>query len=182
MVTCFCDSNDIHPTLALFGGNFLFMDRVLPSDLFGGFKWPFQGLIWLSALHLGDQKVTWKKLGEKKNMFSESNVLCSYHSIIGKWWLPMKWWFYGCIRLPTRKCDTFQADNFVPCPKPQIAKISFAIYQMEFTPNKLNLSETSTCFQLQTETGKVSSWGSICLFGIDFSLEGNIVGVSVYQY
>ena len=33
--------------------------QVLPSDLFGGFKWPFQGL---SDLHLGYQKVTWKKL------------------------------------------------------------------------------------------------------------------------
>ena len=33
--------------------------QVLPSDLFGWFKWPFQGL---SDLHLGDQKVTWKKL------------------------------------------------------------------------------------------------------------------------
>ncbi len=33
--------------------------QVLPSDLFGCFKWPFQGL---SDLHLGDQKVTWKKL------------------------------------------------------------------------------------------------------------------------
>jgi len=31
----------------------------LPSDLFGGFKWPFQGV---SDLHLGDQRVTWKKL------------------------------------------------------------------------------------------------------------------------
>ena len=33
--------------------------QVLPSDLFGGFKWPLQGL---SDLHLGNQKVTWKKL------------------------------------------------------------------------------------------------------------------------
>ncbi len=33
--------------------------QVLPSDLFGCFKWPFQGL---SDLHLGDQKDTWKKL------------------------------------------------------------------------------------------------------------------------
>ena len=33
--------------------------QVLPSDLFGWFKLPFQGL---SDLHLGDQKVTWKKL------------------------------------------------------------------------------------------------------------------------
>ncbi len=35
------------------------MYQVLPSGLFGGFKWPFQGL---SDVHLGDQKVTWKKL------------------------------------------------------------------------------------------------------------------------
>ena len=35
--------------------------QVLPSDLFGCFKWPFQGF---SDLHLGDQKVTWKKLVE----------------------------------------------------------------------------------------------------------------------
>ena len=40
--------------------------QVLPSDLFGGFKWPFQGL---SDLHLGNQKVTWKKL-----------VLVPYHN------------------------------------------------------------------------------------------------------
>ena len=33
--------------------------QVLPSDLFGCFKWPFQGL---SDLHLGYQMVTWKKL------------------------------------------------------------------------------------------------------------------------
>ena len=33
--------------------------QVVPSDLFGWFKRPFQGL---SDLHLGDQKVTWKKL------------------------------------------------------------------------------------------------------------------------
>ncbi len=33
--------------------------QVLPSDPFGDFKWPFQGL---SDLHLGYQKVTWKKL------------------------------------------------------------------------------------------------------------------------
>ena len=33
--------------------------QVLPSDRFGCFKWPLQGL---SDLHLGDQKVTWKKL------------------------------------------------------------------------------------------------------------------------
>ena len=33
--------------------------QVLPSDPFGGFKWPFQGL---SDLNLGDQRVTWKKL------------------------------------------------------------------------------------------------------------------------
>ena len=36
-----------------------FIIQVLPSDLFGGLKWPFQGL---SDLHLGDQKVNWKKL------------------------------------------------------------------------------------------------------------------------
>ena len=33
--------------------------QVLPSGPFGDFKWPFQGL---SDLHLGYQKVTWKKL------------------------------------------------------------------------------------------------------------------------
>ena len=36
-----------------------FLSQVLPSDLFMGFKWPFQGLI---DLYLGDQRVTWKKL------------------------------------------------------------------------------------------------------------------------
>ena len=36
------------------------IDQVLPSDPFGGFKWPFQGL---SDLHLDYQKVTGKKLG-----------------------------------------------------------------------------------------------------------------------
>ena len=35
--------------------------QVLPSDLLGCFPWPFQGL---SDLHLGDQKVTWKKLAQ----------------------------------------------------------------------------------------------------------------------
>ena len=35
--------------------------QVIQSDLFGDFKWPFQGL---SDLHLGYQKVTWKKLGD----------------------------------------------------------------------------------------------------------------------
>ena len=39
----------------------LTLGQVLPSDLFGGFKWPFQGLC---DLQLGDQKVTWKKLGD----------------------------------------------------------------------------------------------------------------------
>ncbi len=34
--------------------------QVLPSDLCGRFKWPFQG--WKRDLHLGYQKVTWKKL------------------------------------------------------------------------------------------------------------------------
>ena len=33
--------------------------RFFRVTLFGGFKWPFQGL---SDLHLGDQRVTWKKL------------------------------------------------------------------------------------------------------------------------
>ena len=37
----------------------LFVNQVLPSDPFGCFKWPFKGL---SDLHLGYQKVTWKKL------------------------------------------------------------------------------------------------------------------------
>ena len=36
-----------------------FLFQLLPSDLFGCFKWPFQGL---SDLYLGDQKVTWKNL------------------------------------------------------------------------------------------------------------------------
>ena len=35
--------------------------QVLPSGLFGGFKWPFQGL---SDFHLRDQKVNWKKLAD----------------------------------------------------------------------------------------------------------------------
>ena len=34
-------------------------NQLLPSDPFGCFKCPFQGL---SDLHLGYQKVTWKKL------------------------------------------------------------------------------------------------------------------------
>ena len=40
--------------------------QVLPSDLFGCFKWPFQG--W-SELHLGDQKVTWKNLADDHIFF-----------------------------------------------------------------------------------------------------------------
>ena len=35
------------------------ISQVIQSDPFGDFKWPFQGL---SDLHLGYQKVTWKKL------------------------------------------------------------------------------------------------------------------------
>ena len=35
------------------------LHQVLPSDPLGCFKWPFQRL---NDLHLGDQKVTWKKL------------------------------------------------------------------------------------------------------------------------
>ena len=35
------------------------MCQLLPSDLFGDFKWPVQGL---SDLHLGYQKVTGKNL------------------------------------------------------------------------------------------------------------------------
>ena len=37
----------------------IFTFQVLPSDPLGSFQWPFQGL---SDLHLGNQKVTWKKL------------------------------------------------------------------------------------------------------------------------
>ena len=44
------------------------LSQVLPSDLFGCFKWPFQGL---SDLHLGYQKVTWKKLEESDWLESE---------------------------------------------------------------------------------------------------------------
>ena len=43
--------------------------QVLPSDLFGWFKWPFQGL---SDIHLGDQKVTWKKLDEIYDVYLSS--------------------------------------------------------------------------------------------------------------
>ena len=43
------------------------ISQVLPSDLFGCFEWPFQGL---SDLRLGDQKVTKKLYG---------------------------WWFCGCL-------------------------------------------------------------------------------------
>ena len=46
--------------------------QVLPSDLFGCFKWPFQGL---SDLHLGAQKVTWKKLAYVV-------FLCVFHLLI----------------------------------------------------------------------------------------------------
>ena len=44
------------------------LHQVLPRDRFGWFKWPFQGL---SDLHLGDQKVTWKKLAQ--NVYFEKN-------------------------------------------------------------------------------------------------------------
>ena len=39
-----------------------FFPRFFRVTLFGGFKWPFQGL---SDLHLGDQRVTWKKLAHR---------------------------------------------------------------------------------------------------------------------
>ena len=54
------------------------MYQVLPIDLFGCFKWPFQGL---SDLHLGDKKVTWKKL-------VQCIVFHSGHSF------PVKWEFF----------------------------------------------------------------------------------------
>ena len=51
-----------------------FLNQVLPSDLFGCFKWPFQGL---SDLHLGDQKVTWKKLeGSEISGIRETKGIC----------------------------------------------------------------------------------------------------------
>ena len=57
--------------------------QVLPSDLFGMVKWPFQRL---SDLHLGYQKVTWKKL-----------VPCIFGDWlrfplgVGSWWCWTKW-------------------------------------------------------------------------------------------
>ena len=61
-------------------------NQVLPSDLFGCFKWPFQGL---SDLHLGDQEVTWKKL-EIKEFESENSTTCviSMYIFIGGYALP----------------------------------------------------------------------------------------------
>ena len=41
------------------GRFWIYVSQVLPSDLFGCFKRPFQGL---SDLHLGYEQVTWKKL------------------------------------------------------------------------------------------------------------------------
>ena len=61
--------------------------QVLPSDLFGGFKWPFQGL---SDLYLGDQKVTWKKLV----------VACQYVNHFDFIWrtCPDSWLLFGLGR------------------------------------------------------------------------------------
>ena len=53
-----CLENGVRKVTTI-GGRPRFLTQVLPSDPFGGFKWPFQGL---SDLHLGDQRVTWKKL------------------------------------------------------------------------------------------------------------------------
>ena len=45
-------------------------NQVLPSDLLGCVKWPFQGL---NDLHLGDQRVTWKELEGKYFMMDTNN-------------------------------------------------------------------------------------------------------------
>ena len=52
---------------SLVGGKRRNIYQVLPSDLFGCFKWPFQGVV--GDLHLGDQKVTWKKLVDTNHEF-----------------------------------------------------------------------------------------------------------------
>ena len=65
-----------------------FMYQVLPSDLFGGFKWPFQGL---SDLHLGNQKVTWKKL-VGFHFFP--------HNGCYEWWAPMRVREFGWTKIP----------------------------------------------------------------------------------
>ena len=53
------DSISKHSAIITLKYNYTYSTQVLPSDLFGGFKWPLQRL---SDLHLGNQKVTWKKL------------------------------------------------------------------------------------------------------------------------
>ena len=53
--------------------NETFTCQVLPSDHFGCFKWPFQGL---SDLHLGDQKVTWQKLVRARFQVLQLEPLC----------------------------------------------------------------------------------------------------------
>ncbi len=56
--------------------------QVLPSGLFGEFKWPFQG--WKRDLHLGDQKVTWRKLA----LMIHSRQLTGHRNPKGKDRLP----------------------------------------------------------------------------------------------
>ena len=58
--------------------------QVLPSDPFGGVKWPFQ---WLSGLHLGDQRVTWKKLVYHLKMYLLLKMVifhCHFNFLEGK--------------------------------------------------------------------------------------------------
>ena len=59
--------------------------QVLPSDLFGCFKWPFQGL---SDLHLGDQKVTWKKLVHRS---ATAPFLKTFQESQSRWSMHWRW-------------------------------------------------------------------------------------------
>ena len=87
--------------------------QVLRSGLFviflGRFKWPFQGL---SDLHLGDQKVTWKKLDQDFPYTFSGTIRHKLYLYRSKyWWVSRVWrldsgpngpkFFFSCIWFKT---------------------------------------------------------------------------------
>ncbi len=84
-------------------GTLILGSQVLPSDLFGDFKLPFQGL---SDLHLGYQKVTWKKLVH--NFWKSTR---QHHEFLGfvSWFVDIILWDYSlfgghiCLRTLSKK-------------------------------------------------------------------------------
>ncbi len=78
---------------------YIYTHQVLPSGLFGCFKWPFQG--WKRDLHLGDQKVTWKKLVHilyiYKHMIRNNPIFSTPNTPLGR--------FSNSLQPQQRPCD-----------------------------------------------------------------------------